>query len=398
MPLWHAISYGTLITAALLMLSDTTLPPAQHVLGLILSGIWGFWYWFMIIHHQHWVRQPRPMLIYMAGALIISLILLRLHTAYFVISYSLYGQLFGLLPLGWAVIGAVFLSIALFLEQTVLTGKTIAADPSLVLTYLGLAATAILLGLWISAIIRESRERKQLLEKIAATQRDLALAERQAGMLEERQRLAREIHDTLAQDIASLVMHLEAADQALSVDTAAAQRHIDHARRTARESLSEARRFVWALRPESLEDDLLPNALKRVLESWSEASGIAARATITGVPRPLLPECEVTLLRVTQQALANTRKHAQAREVVLTLSYMDDTVALDIQDDGIGFDPQGLAAQPEGNGFGLAAMRQRVEQLGGELSIESAPREGTILVVELPIAVTSLGAATRKAN
>ncbi len=212
---------------------------------------------------------------------------------------------------------------------------------------------------------------------------------RQAAVLEERQRLAREIHDTLAQGFTSIVMHLEAAEGALSDDLATVQHHLEQARSTARESLEEARRLVWALRPQHLEQASLPEALARVVTRWSHESGIAAEVTTTGTPTPLHPEVEITLLRAAQEALANVRKHARARQVAVTLSYMDDLVVLDVQDDGAGFDPARLweqcADQPAG-GFGLQAMRERVAQLGGRLLIESAPGEGTTLVVEVPTA------------
>jgi signal transduction histidine kinase len=214
---------------------------------------------------------------------------------------------------------------------------------------------------------------------------------RRAGLIGERQRLAHEIHDTLAQGFASIVMNLEAADAILPAGHfTKAQWHLGQARLTARESLAEARRLVWALRPKLLEEAPLPEALSRLTKRWSEASSIAARTTVTGAPRPLPPEVEATLFRVAQEALTNVRKHAQADRTALTLSYMHDRVALDTRDDGMGFDP-GKAGDATGStregGFGLGTMRERVERLGGTLSIESAPGEGTTLAVELPLAV-----------
>jgi signal transduction histidine kinase len=224
---------------------------------------------------------------------------------------------------------------------------------------------------------------------------------RQIGVLAERQRLAREIHDTLAQGFTSIVMHLEAAEQALPASPETALSHLDWARGTARESLAEARRVVWALRPDILEGASLPQAIEHLVERWSEESGMTASADVTGTPRPLPTHAEATLLRATQEALANVRKHARARNVAVTLSYMADMVALDVRDDGVGFDPA-LASRDKGNvagGFGLAAMRERVEQQGGKMIIESAPGEGATLVVELPIpqgASLSAEAATRQ--
>ncbi len=213
---------------------------------------------------------------------------------------------------------------------------------------------------------------------------------RRAGLIGERQRLAHEIHDTLAQGFASIVMNLEAADALLPTEhSPQAYWHLDQARLTARESLAEARRLVWALRPKLLEEAPLPEALARFAERWAEASSVAAHTTITGSPRPLPPEVEATLFRVAQEALNNVRKHAQAHRTALTLSYMNDRVALDARDDGTGFDPNSadtVVDSTREGGFGLRTMRERVEQLGGTLSIESAPGEGTTLAVELPLA------------
>ena len=214
-------------------------------------------------------------------------------------------------------------------------------------------------------------------------------AGRQAGVLRERQRMAHEIHDTLAQGFTSIVMNLEAAEGDVPPSSTRAQHHLDQARQTARESLTEARRLVWALRPEALESLPLPEALERLAGRWSVQAGIAASVATTGTPCSLPSEVEATLFRVAQEALNNARKHARgASRVALTLSYMKDTVALDARDDGAGFDPDREAGRVRDRnlgGFGLRGMRERVEGVGGTLSIESAPGEGTTLAVELPV-------------
>ena len=213
-------------------------------------------------------------------------------------------------------------------------------------------------------------------------------AGRQAGVLIERQRLAREIHDTLAQGFISVITNLTAAEVAQHPDAAdtASSRHLQEARRTARESLAEARRLVWALRP-SHDRRSLSETLEELAKEWSEKSRVEARAVATGTPHSLLPEIEIALLRATQEALANVRKHARATKVNITLSYMDDRVVLDVLDDGVGFDPDRLknsVGSHDAGGFGLVALRERVEHLGGTLVVESTPGEGTTIVVELP--------------
>jgi signal transduction histidine kinase len=204
---------------------------------------------------------------------------------------------------------------------------------------------------------------------------------REAGILDERQRMAREIHDTLAQGLVGIITQLEAAAQTPPADPDV-KRHTDTAMALARESLAEARRSVQALRPVSLEQARLPDALAKTAAEWAERAGVDARVTITGHPARMRPELELALLRTAQEALANVAKHAHAHSVVLTLSYMDGQVSLDVRDDGVG-----LSAPPadnRGGGFGLTAMRQRVEGLDGTLEIESETGEGTTIAASIP--------------
>ena len=220
---------------------------------------------------------------------------------------------------------------------------------------------------------------------------------RKGAVLRERQRMAGEIHDTLAQGFTSIVMHVEAAGGALERNTDKARLHLEQIGRTSRESLNEARRLIWALHPEQLEKASLPEALQKLIERWSEESGIEASVQITGAPDALAPVVEATLLRSAQEALANVRKHARASRVALTLSYMADVVMLDVRDDGVGFKPE-TVRKPyqfrqrtvEKGGFGLGGMRERAERAGGKVLVDSAPGEGTTLAVELPLTVKPL--------
>jgi signal transduction histidine kinase len=248
-----------------------------------------------------------------------------------------------------------------------------------------------LLALWMRSVMRESAERKRLIEQLEAAQRSLAAVERQAGILQERQRLAHEIHDTLAQGFTSIVMQLEAADLALLEEEKAVRLRLQQARETARLSLAEARRLVQALRPEPLDGASLPEAMQRVVERWQQENKVQIIFSVTGSPCPLHPEVEVSLLRLMQEGLANVQRHAQAHQVTVTLSYMEDQVALDVQDDGVGFDLQSVAplVNQGSGGFGLRAMRERLAQLGGQLVIESAPGQGTTLAIQIPLEALS---------
>jgi signal transduction histidine kinase len=235
--------------------------------------------------------------------------------------------------------------------------------------------------------LREANLRLEAtLAENAGLHEQLLTQAREAGILDERQRMAREIHDTIAQGLTGIITQLQAAEQAAH-DPVERRRHFDAAVRLARESLTEARRSVDALRPEPLEQARgFGEALAGVAERWSAMHAVAVEITATGAARPLPKETEVVLLRAAQEALANVAKHAAAARAWLTLSYMDCEVALDVRDDGRGFDPAGVpgGGRPGAGGFGLVAMRQRVEGLCGTLQVESEPGAGTVVSVCVP--------------
>ncbi len=204
-------------------------------------------------------------------------------------------------------------------------------------------------------------------------------------MLAERERLAREIHDTLAQSLSSIQLLLRAAGRALPERTEAAAGYVEQARRAAQDNLAEARRFVRALTPPDLDGSSLPAALERLCETTAERSGVRVRFHLSGAPSPLPVPHETALLRIAQSALANTVRHARASHAEVTLSYMDAEVALDVLDDGTGFDPAAVPAPGSGDGgFGLPAMRARTRALGGTFTLETVPGRGTALAVLLP--------------
>ncbi|MEU6819002.1 sensor histidine kinase [Streptomyces atriruber] len=251
----------------------------------------------------------------------------------------------------------------------------------------GLGAAVAVAVVWgYQALYRESDQRRRLIEELTATRSDLAAAQHTAGVLAERERLAREIHDTLAQGLSSIQLLLRAAERALPAAPDNAARYVDQARQAAVDNLAEARRFVVALAPPALEGTTLAGALERLCITTSTRHQVTARFRLTGEPVPLPTAHEVALLRIAQSALANTVRHAEARTADLTLRYLGDHVAVEIVDDGRGFDPDRvLDPDPEAGGFGLAAMRARVDALGGTLTIDSAPGDGTALAVRLPL-------------
>ncbi|GAB3391416.1 sensor histidine kinase [Amycolatopsis echigonensis] len=246
-------------------------------------------------------------------------------------------------------------------------------------------------GALFAAVGRQNQERKRALERLAAAeaenrglQRQLLTQAREAGVLDERQRLSQEIHDTLAQGFTGIITQLEAAAQARD-DAAEWERHLAAATQLARENLTAARRSVAALHPEPLEAATLPEALSEVVRLWSERTGVPAEFSTTGTAVPLHPELEATLLRITQEALSNVAKHARASRAGITLSYMGGEVTLDARDDGVGFDLAGPPSPPSAEGgHGIPGMRRRAERLAGTLHVESEPGGGTALSARLP--------------
>ena len=220
---------------------------------------------------------------------------------------------------------------------------------------------------------------------VAIANAQLLAQTRETAMLEERTRLARDIHDTLAQGLTGIVVQLGAAQRALAVAPDESREHLALAQRMARESLAEARRSVWNLRAPAFDRGDLADALRSVAVR-PLGSDVTVTFELTGEPWPLTTAIESTLLRVAQEALANVARHSQATEARLALVYMADSVQLSVSDNGVGFDPQaaaedGITPGPWG-GFGLIGMRERVAALGGSLAVTS--QDGVQVLATIP--------------
>jgi signal transduction histidine kinase len=198
---------------------------------------------------------------------------------------------------------------------------------------------------------------------------------RRAAVLEERTRMAREIHDTLAQGFAGILLQLEAARQMLGKNVDEARDIITKARDLARQNVTEARRSVWALRPQVLEEAGLPDAFRRALGMITRGTGVEVRFQQHGTPHRLPEELEQDTLRIGIEAATNAVKHASASVIDVELTYDLHALRLSVRDNGAGFDP---AAVPDCT-FGMTSMRERAGRSGGALKIESAPGSGTNL-------------------
>jgi signal transduction histidine kinase len=207
---------------------------------------------------------------------------------------------------------------------------------------------------------------------------------RELGVLEERNRVAREIHDTLAQGFTGIVLQLEAAEQAIEETPDEVSEHLGRAKGLARESLQEARRSVWDLVPRALEERSLDHALRDEVSEFAAAGRERATFSIDGTRRDLPTGVQRAVLRICQESLTNARRHAEAATVNVKLSFDPGAVHLEIRDDGRGFDPDALHSTGERRGFGLIGMEQRARLLNGSLSLSSHEGEGTRIKVTIP--------------
>src|SRR5579872_6254669 len=313
----------------------------------VAAGAWITW---LTILHPAWTERPRLMQLYMVGLLAFTAALTARSPWYGFFTWLGFVHAFRYLTGLWRWVLCAAVALLFAVDQA---GGFHRPTVSQVVIWVGLACVNIVLVGLFTLLGQKSEEqnqaRKEMITELAqANQRleemmtentglqaQLLTQAREAGVGDERQRMAREIHDTLAQGLTGIITQLEAAQQTASEPDR--ERRIDNAKRLARDSLAEARRSVQALRPQALEDSRLPEALAAEVTRWSATSGVAAEVETTGEARALHPEVEVTLLRVAQEALANVAKHASASRAGVTLSYMEDVVSLDVRDDGAGF-------------------------------------------------------------
>jgi signal transduction histidine kinase len=337
------------------------------------------------IRAYEWIlRRPWAVILYVPLGWVIIILSLPLAGGFGLLVLGAILQGFIFLPFSWAIatlglVMAGLLSLILFRGHPMQSSLRVAQAG-------GMLATGIMIGtvmFYIHHVNRDSAIRSRLLQQLDEAQRGLAERAKEAGVQEERQRLARDIHDTLAQGFASVIRHLEAielsfatTDDAADVKRNAAP-HLAHAQAVSRMSLAEIRRLVWALRPAPLAEATLGAAIERIVAQWGEANNIATTCAVDALPT-LNPDADVIFLRATQEALSNVARHAHATQVNVTIHRVDDLVLLSIEDNGRGF----AAADV---GIGITGMRERVQRFGGRVLIESAPDTGTSVTIAMPL-------------
>lgn len=258
-------------------------------------------------------------------------------------------------------------------------------DPTIIVGPTAIAALALVTY---RALDRESTARLMLLEELKDTQIELADAQHQAGVVAERARLSRDIHDSIAQALTSINLLLEAAEQDWETRPESARSSVSQAAITARDGLQDVRTVVQDLAPSELRTDraaALPTALQLICDREPLNSDSDTDVRVFGEPRPLPPDISGALLRSARGLLANAREHASASNITISLTYQPDAVSVDVKDDGTGFDPERV--ESETRGHGLAGIHARLQPFGGSLEIESSPDRGTSAVVSIPIGV-----------
>lgn len=388
--LLHVLLGVTLAIPTGFMLVDQ---PADAPVTLALVAAFVAVYATLFVRPQRHHGDPRLLLVYALLATVLYTALVLRVDAYILVLYALLPQFFSVLPRWLAALGVAVLALL----PGMLEGGLDVGDLFNAVAAVGLGLVVTLI---IDALERRTEEQRVVIAELEAARvenerlaEEAAVQGRAAGVLAERQRLAHDIHDTLAQGFTSIVTQLEAAEQAIAAgDPGAVRRasdHVERAKRTAREGLAEARRTVEALRPAPLEETDLPGALRDLARRWRErvGGGMTVDVVVDVVddePAPVPGEVEAALLRVAQEALTNVAHHADAEHVTVTVTHLDDALLLDVQDDGVG-----LVPRPTGDGrtgFGLTSMRERVALLGGELTVEGVRGEGTTIAARVPLA------------
>lgn len=368
---WHAIFYALLAVMAVLVpgLDDTTQTERGVVLGAL--AVMGVSYTLAGRRALGW-DDTRLALLYLVPAWACVLAIVAVDPVGYLLLFVLFPQTWAMLPRTWQAVTWTLLASALLgLTQLWQVGFSRDAATDAVLTFVFNAGLSLLLGLWITGIVRESERRAELIAELQQTRVELASVERSRGALEERERLAREIHDTLAQGFTSILALAQAIDAGWDHDPAAARSRLGLLEQTARENLTEARALVAALGPVDLQQGSLQAALHRVVERFTLEAGVPTDLVVDGEPAPLGANAEVVLLRSAQEALANVRKHAHARHARVRLAYADGGATLEVEDDGVGI------GADTSEGFGMRGMRDRAAHVGGQLQVARRDGGGT---------------------
>ncbi len=379
-PFWHgvfAIVWAAAVVVTLLEPPGTFGRwPSLALLGVIALA-------YVVLGARGLRHQPRAGLAYhlLAWGALLGVQWVDPETESWMLYFVLYPQLWAMLRVRTAVLGTLVTLTAFGSLRFVQSDFSSDAIGPIAVSSLISLGVSLALGLFISRIASEADTRAQTIDELRSTQAVLAAVERDRGVQVERERMSREIHDTLAQGFTSVIALTRAAEAALARgDADTARERLALIERTAVDNLAEARLIVAELTPGHLQSRTLAEALERLGVAVSSVNGLRADVRVEGDPVPLGGTAEVVILRTAQEALSNVRRHAGAAHVGVTLAYDDpERVVLEVRDDGVGFDPAGARS-----GFGLDGLFARAAEVGGAVDVTSGPGAGTTLRLEVP--------------
>ncbi|SDH01218.1 sensor histidine kinase [Nonomuraea jiangxiensis] len=359
-PYWDAY-FGVVLVATIAIIVVDGGSPVAIVPLLLIAASYALWGRTAVRRPPGWVGKSR----WHAASMIV------LFTAADVVAPQAAVALSALIPMAFMSLRAApaaVVMVAMFTGPAIQIMIDLGSHPVVVaLAIVLVLSAAALLGVFIDRLGRQNSERARLIAELDRTREELAEVSKEAGMLAERERLAGDIHDTLAQGFTGILMVLQAADEP--------DRHVRRAMEIARENLAETRALIAALAPPALDGASLEEALGRLARGFELPVEVSVSGS-AGVP----PAVAEALVRTAQEGLANVRKHARAGTVRLELRHLDGgRVRMSIGDDGRGFDPATVS-----DGYGLRAMRSRVTRLGGTVTVTGSPGAGTTILVELP--------------
>ncbi|HET6966874.1 MAG TPA: sensor histidine kinase [Ornithinibacter sp.] len=379
-PYWHGVYAVVWVTAVIVVALEPPGPHGRWLTFLLLAVMAGA---YLVLGARGLRQDVRAGLAYhlVAWTALVTIQWVDPGTETWMLFFVLYPQMWAMLPARFAVVGSIVTLAAFGAVRFVQSEYDEDALAVIVVSTLVSLGVSMALGLFISRITREADSRAETIDELRSAQRRLAAAERDRGIHEERERLSREIHDTLAQGFTSVVALSRAAEAALARgDVGAARDRLSLIERTAADNLDEARLIVAELTPGHLQSRTLGEALERLGAAVSSENGLRADVRVAGEPVPLGGAAEVVILRTAQEALSNVRRHAAAGHADLTLTYEDpERVVLEVRDDGRGFDP----GAPR-TGFGLDGVHARAAEVGGSVLLRSEPGAGTTLRLEVP--------------
>lgn len=316
----------------------------------------------------------------LAWAILLALQLSNPVTGTWIFYFVLFPHMWAMLAPLWAAVGSLLAVGSFIVVRWWDAGFSRSELPPIAISGVISVGLSVALGLFIHRMVFEAQSRALVVDELRSAQARLVAAERESGILQERERLSREIHDTLAQGFTSIITLTRAAQGALARgESELAGERLGMVLTTAADNLAEARLIVAGTSPAHLQTRTLVEALERLVRAVHSESGIQTRLEVTGIPEPLGTAADIVLLRAAQESLANVRRHSGASRATVRLSYgAGDRALLEVSDDG-----NGLTTDAEA-GFGLAGIRARAVEVGGCSRVSSRPGEGTTVVVEVP--------------